>query len=85
MAGFVIKDIWAFVAVDPKDGDEGICSFQMFDGDVHWPLVAADQTRVEQWRPIAQGIAKQAGVEVKLVRFTTRVEVESYEGSRQPG
>lgn len=71
--GFVIADIYAFVAVHP-DGDEGILGQSI--GGVLMPLIGADLTRLQQLRPMAEQIAKESGKVVKLVRFTNRTELD---------
>lgn len=70
--GFVINDIYAYLAVH-KDGDEGIVGF---DGT---PLIAADLVRLQETRPIAEAIAKRTGMTIRLVRFTTRTELDVIE------
>lgn len=70
--GFVINDIYAYLAV-AGDGDEGIVGF----GGT--PLIAADLTRLHETRPIAEAIAKQTGITIRLVRFTTRTELDVIE------
>lgn len=68
-----IDELYAYVSVN-DDGDEGLCAFVADDGS--WmPMVAADEARVEQMRPIAQGIVRQ-GIPVRLLRFSTRSEIE---------
>lgn len=77
-AGFRITSIHAFISVDPEDGDEGVIAQQMWDGS--WmPLIAADETRLEILRPVAQAIAWRTEREVKLVRFSVREDIETLE------
>lgn len=76
MADFVIKDIWAFIAIDPDDGDESVVGARI--GGNMLPMIAADEKRLDQLRPIAHGMALAMGIEIKLVRFTARVDEESY-------
>jgi len=72
--GSTIDVLYAFVVVD-DDGSEGIPAFTTPDGRV-WPMVAADQARIESMRPMAQGIADQARRPVELNRFLGRQRVE---------
>jgi hypothetical protein len=67
-----IEHIWAFLSVD--EGGEGVVSMTTKFG--HMPMVAADEMRVKQLRPIAQAVAAQTGVRIRLVKFTVREEVE---------
>ena len=45
---------------------------------VMWPMVAANEERLTQLRPLARWIAQRSGRPVTLVRFTTREERESF-------
>jgi hypothetical protein len=74
--GFKIEKVWVFASVD-SDGEEGIIGVQV--GNVHWPMVAADEERMRSFRPMAQRIARQQGIRVKLVELTTRREIEVIE------
>jgi hypothetical protein len=68
-----IEQIWAFLSVD--DGGEGVCAAPMGNlGAV--PLIAADKTRLDAIRPLAQHIAKAFGKPVRLAKFTTREDVD---------
>ena len=71
--GFRIADIHAFITVG-DDGDEGVIGMTTPAGWV--PFIAADPARLEQLRPLAVLIGKQFGQKIKLVRFSTRTEVE---------
>jgi hypothetical protein len=72
----VIQHVWAYVATDPKDGNEGVIGATMPDG-TFMPLFGADEHRMRSLRPLAVRIAEEAGIEVKLVRWTTRTDMES--------
>lgn len=72
--GFKIQSLWAFVSVDPKDGEEGVVASLGKEG---WrPMVGADEARVKSLWPLALDIEKKSGVPVKLLRFTSREEIE---------
>jgi hypothetical protein len=71
-----IDHIWAFVSFD--DGGEGVCAAPM-GGLGMVPLIAADPARVESLKPIAAHIAKSFGKPVRLVKFTSREEIEVYQ------
>ena len=69
-----IEQMYAFVCEDSGPEDEGIIGMQTGMG---WMLlVGADMARVESLRPIAETTARSLGKPVKLLRFTTREEVE---------
>lgn len=67
--GFTIESIHAFVAVDEK-GDEGVAAFRMGD---HWfPMVAADERRLESLKKMAKKIAMDTGKTLRIMKFTTK-------------
>ena len=43
------------------------------------PLIAADLIRLQQLRPMAEKVAKASGHSIRLVRFTTRTEIDVIE------
>jgi len=68
-----ITEIWAFVASDHNG--EGVVGMKI--RDTWMPLIAADRDRLEGLRPMAMQIAVETGKTIKLVKFTTREEVET--------
>lgn len=74
--GKVIDRMYAFVATD-EDGDEGICArFNRATGE--WmPLVGADAARLESLTPIAQELADALGKPIRVLKFSTRTEVQT--------
>lgn len=73
---FRIETLTAFVAIDPEDNSEGVVSMVNPATGIHEPLIGADEERIRCQRPYAEQVAKQAGIEVKLVRFGQREELE---------
>jgi hypothetical protein len=71
-----IDDVWLFLSID-EDGDEGVCAFHA--GDVWMPMIATDLKRVESFKPLAQRMVAEGGMPIRLVKFTQRVDVETYE------
>lgn len=69
-----IEEMWAWVSSD--EGGEGILAAPIKEGVLSLPLVGADRDRMLSYARIAQQMADVFGIEVKLVRFTTRVDVE---------
>lgn len=70
-----IDELWAWVA---SDGDgEGVLAAPIGSSTLTMPLVGADRERMESFRPVAQSMADAFEVEVKLVRFMTRTEIET--------
>jgi len=69
-----IKEMFCFVSVDPGDGNEGIITARM--GSMAMPLVGADMDRVESLVPLVKKLQKESGTIVKLLKFTTRGELE---------
>lgn len=74
-----IEQMYAFVCLDPEDNTEGIPAFIDPATGMPMPMVAADMKRVEQMRPIAEGLVKQTGVRITLCRFEVRTEIEVLE------
>jgi len=68
-----IDEMWAWVSSD--EGGEGVLAAPI-PGLGNMPLVGADRARMLSYAGIARQMANMFGVEVKLVRFTTRVDVE---------
>lgn len=62
-----IERLYAYVATDPDDGSEGVCSIQL--GDMHFPMVGADMARMQSLWPHAEGIARAAGTQIRLMLF----------------
>lgn len=67
MSGQKIERLFAYVATDPDDGSEGVCSVQI--GKVHFPMVGADMERMQSLWPHAERIAKATGSEIRLMLF----------------
>ena len=69
MAGFKITRLYAFIAIDPEDGDEGVLGFLSPDGQ--WmPMIGADMERVASLKPMAEEISKATGVKYEIRYFT---------------
>jgi hypothetical protein len=69
-----ITAVWAVVSVDPADGNEGVAAAEV--AGIMMPLIAADEKRLDMIIPIAKAIKASTGIKLKLVKFTTREEVE---------
>lgn len=70
---FIITEVYAAVSVAP-DGDEGICGVQL--GDKWVPLISADETRREWIKKVGAELGQTLGVRVRLVRLSTREDIE---------
>lgn len=77
--GFRVTEVWAFIAVDPADNQEGIAAFRDPITQAWMPLVAADERRLESLRPMAQRLANMSGVTILLKHFTNVEVVETIE------
>lgn len=64
-----IKEIWAWVSVDPN-GHEGIICFEGPGGIPH-PAIGADAERLKALRPIAEQAAT-SGIPIRLLKFSQR-------------
>jgi hypothetical protein len=69
-----IDAIWAFISVDEK-GDEGLCAAPMPGTNMTVPLIAANPERLKSLIPIAEMLARNTGMTIKLIRLGTREEV----------
>ena len=73
-----ITEIYVFASVDT--GGEGIIGQTVHMGgrDVFMPFVCADKARMEDLKPLAKEIARNAKRKVKLIRLSVREELEEY-------
>lgn len=69
-----VDELWAWVSVDPEDQNEGIIAFESPMGPM--PMVGADRERMMSMKKFAEQTAQKSGIEVKLLRFTKRNEIE---------
>ena len=67
-----MDEVFLFVA----DNEEGEGLIGQMIGDQWIPFVCADKTRLESLRPMAENIARASGKKIKLIKFTTRTELE---------
>lgn len=72
-----IERIWAFVATPDPDGPEIVVSVVSGEHGEVSPLIAHDPEVVESLIGIAQWVANERGVEIRMVEFerTDRVRV----------
>lgn len=81
MAGFRVTEVYAFLMIDPTDGDEGVPAAEaIIDGHLMpLPMIAADATRLTILRAWAKDIAHTARRPIVLARFSVREDVEVIE------
>ena len=77
---FRVTMLHAFLCRDNPENDEGLVS--MCVGGVWFPLIAADERRLESLRPQAQAIAEKEGKRIELVRFVRGQVLETYDGRK---
>jgi hypothetical protein len=70
-----IEHIWAFVSFDERDQSEGVIG-AMMNGTM-MPLIAADENRLKSLRPYALKVAVMHGITIKLIKFSSREEMET--------
>jgi hypothetical protein len=75
---FRIEHVWAFIATDPGNGDEGIPA--MMIGRTMCPLIGADESRLASLREMAQELVRMTGIKIRLVRFDSMVELGDVDG-----
>lgn len=73
-----IDEIWANLSIDAY-GNEGVVG-GYFPGSGWLPLIAADQKRLDGIRQMALAIARESGMRIRLVKFTTREVLETING-----
>lgn len=70
---FKIESLYAFISED--ETGEGLCGAPML-GMGSMPLIAADEARLESLRSIAKQLAKMTKKKIKLIKLTSRVDLE---------
>ena len=65
-----ITEMFAFIACDTSEDDEGITSWRSPEGIL--PMVGGDVDRVGSWMARAQHIADVTGKPVRIYKFTHR-------------
>ena len=71
-----IDELYAFISKD-EEGNEGLCGYSPQPG-VYIGMVCANPERVAILKPLADDIAKQGNREIRLVKFSIRTELETY-------
>jgi hypothetical protein len=69
--GFRVTHLWAALAVDPKDNQEGVIS-----DPFGRPGLASDERALDHLREFAVSFARQYRVKVRIVHFTGIEEVQ---------
>ena len=68
MSGFKIERLYAFIATDPSDGDEGIMAFSTPEG-MMMPMIGADMDRVKSLELMAEQIKQATGIPYEIKYF----------------
>lgn len=69
-----IDSVYLFVASD--ETGEGVCGAPLLGPGTMVPLIAADEKRLASIRPVAEMMVREFGQKIKLIKFTTREEIE---------
>lgn len=69
-----IDAVWMWISTD--ETGEGVLGAPLLGPGTLLPLIAADEARLTSIRPWAQKIAEAKGIKVKLIKLTTREEIE---------
>ena len=73
-----ITELWAYITEDTGPDDEGVVASLGGHGGIGiMPLIGADAERMLSLKGLERATAKASGKTVKLVKFTTRTEVET--------
>jgi hypothetical protein len=70
--------MWAFLSVDPENGNEGIIAGPLMGSGSVVPLVTADEKRLASLEPFARQWAQVFGRVVRLVKFSQREVIKEY-------
>ena len=68
-----IKELYAFIATDKDENDEGIIAAEI--GDFFSCLVATTPEKAEELRIHAMNIARTQGIKIRLVKFSIREDL----------
>jgi hypothetical protein len=71
-----MEHIWAFLSVDPADGNEGVIAANMGPGRSMVPLIASDKVRLDELLVYARRLALENNIRIRVVKFTVREEIE---------
>jgi hypothetical protein len=72
-----INEVYAFLTI--QDGEEGIFATQLTSNGVWLPLIFTSMAIADGFKTFALEAAKDEGVKLKLVKFSTREVVEEFE------
>jgi hypothetical protein len=75
-----IDQMWAFLSIDPEDGNEGVIAGPLMGPGSVVPLVAADEKRLASLEPVARQWATVFGRVVRLVKFSQREVIMEFGG-----
>ena len=75
-----IDCIWAYLSVDDRDGNEGVCAAMVPGLPGLTPLIAADERRLEFITQLAEQLARDSGRVLRLVKFTNREVIKQIGG-----
>ena len=76
-----IERMFAYVATDPDDGSEGVCSVQI--GTQHFPLIGADMDRMTSLWPHAEALAAATGSTIRLMLFDNATVIDTIDPTRK--
>lgn len=72
-----VNELWVYLAVD-SNGNEGICGMPLLGTTL--PMVFGYERVALKFTFTAEQIAKASGKAVKLVKFTGREDIQTFEG-----
>lgn len=73
-----IACVWAFITVDPEDGQEGVVALYSEVTQTWMPLITGDERQLGRLRDEVWQTSRYTGATIKLVRFDQRTELEAY-------
>ena len=76
-----IEELYAWVSIDPADGDEGVLA--VYEHGAGWiPAIGADKERIESYRGFAETAAKKVGMPIRLQQYSTMPVLETINTER---
>jgi hypothetical protein len=78
------SEIWMYVGINPETGDEALAGFVGEEEGMWVPLVCGTKEGAEEMRGIAEQMAEQMKMELRLVQMTGRKTIDVIDGTFTP-
>ena len=74
-----IEEMYVYITHEPGDPDDEGLTAMIVPGIGSTPMVGADEARMMSLKPVAQAMANRTGQTIRLVKFSTKTELETIE------